>query len=220
MARRFLFAALFAALLLACPQAWAADAVADLRAGYAAVRLGDAGTALKCLNRALESDDLNRFNRVMAYALRGDAYRMQRRFGRAAKEYNRAIKAASRSTPPIQMAVLYISRGSMYKRKGKYDRAIKDFTKALQYYPKSADAYYHRGSAWRLKRKFKKAVADYTRALRLGPNHKYYYHRSQALARMGRLKEAVKDMAAAVRLRPESRQYRSRLSYLKSLRDR
>ncbi len=205
-------------LLVSYPLPVMASAQDDLRAGYAAAKLGDAKTAIRRLNRAIASGRLRDRELVMAYALRGDSHARRKNFGKALADYTQAIRLAADSrVPRAQKARLYADRGLLYQRKGNYQRAIKDYNRALKYNPAFATAYYRRGNAWRLERRFQKAVADYTTALRYRRHHKYYYHRSQAYARLGRLDLAVRDMQEALKLRPGSRQYRSRLGYLESL---
>jgi tetratricopeptide (TPR) repeat protein len=191
----------------------------DLESGFVCLRFAEFENALRHLEAAIASGELNRSELISAYTLRGDAHASLHNLNKALASYEQALKLTD-SRDRRARAKLYLKRGKVWIKKGEYQRAIADLNRALALDPNKPMAYYYRGTAWRLQRRFRKAVEDYTRAISLKKNPAFYYHRSQAYTRMGMVDKAVADMEKAVRLSPHRRQYRTRLEYLKSLRDR
>ncbi|KIX13469.1 tetratricopeptide repeat protein [Dethiosulfatarculus sandiegensis] len=196
------------------PQPCRADGNQELRAGFAAMRLGDMNTALKHYNRAL-SQGLSQRDKLTALTLRGDLLRQKRQYDEALKDFNQALSLSEKYGDPQEKAALYVRRGQAYRAQGEYVRSISDYNLALQINPYMADAYFHRGNAYRLRRRLKLALADFNQAINLEPNHHFYYYRSGVLVQLKRLKEAVADMEEAVRQKPGRAAYKARLTYLK-----
>ena len=205
-------------LVLSASLAWAGGRE-ELESGFVCLRFAEFESALRHLEAAIASGKLNRSELISAYILRGDAHASLHNLNKALASYEQALKLTHSRDRRVR-AKLYLKRGKVWIKKGEYQRAIADLNRALALDPNKPMAYYYRGMAWRLQRRFRKAVEDYTRAIRLKKNPAFYYHRSQAYTRMGMVDKAVADMEKAVRLSPHRRQYRTRLEYLKSLRDR
>ncbi len=206
-------------LVLAVVSAAQAGGREELEHGFVCLRFAEFENALHHLQAAIASGDLSRSELVSAYSMCGDAYVSLHDLNQALANYDRALKLAEPQNRRMR-AKLHLKRGKVWIKKGEYQRAIADLNRSLALDPHQAMAYYYRGTAWRLQRQFSRAVADYTRAIRQQKNPSFYYHRSQAYTRMGQIDKAVADMETAVRLSPHRRQYRTRLEYLKSLRER
>src|SRR5262249_11871614 len=165
----------------------------------AAARLIRLGNALltedptrshKAFAEALEHEPDN----PLAYAGRGDAFRLQAQFAQAVAAYSDALRLDPRAP------AVFNSRGLMWHRQGEHDKAIADFSAALRLEPRFALAYHNRGAAFYAKDDLDRAIADYTEAIRLDPKSALTFNnRGYAFFDKEDYDQALSDFIDAIR---------------------
>ena len=106
-----------------------ADTIDDLERAYHAQRQGDYDTAIDYYSRLLKGRTLRTSQRAVVYLLRGESYKDKGEFGRAIRDFERALKLK----PNYPQA--YFFRGVCHEAEGRLDEAIKDVAKALELNP-------------------------------------------------------------------------------------
>ena len=114
-----------------------------------------------------------------AYYNRANAYKAEREWSPALRDYTEAIEL----NPSYEAAIN--SRGAMYHAMGLYDQALNDYNRVLQLNANKASTYNNRGNLYLMHRDFELAIQDFDRALALDPG----------------LKEVNKNRALAIKLK-------------------
>ena len=136
-------------------------------------------------------------SRPVAFARRGDVWRVLGRFESAISDYT-AFLQADPGNGPVALA-----RGQMYVISGNYAAAIADFATALAADPTNGNAYLSRGQALTRVGQPHAAVADFTRAVELSPgNAMAFVERGTALLATGDPFAALPDLTRAIQLNP------------------
>ena len=131
---------------------------------------------------------------------RGTAYRIQRDFDRAIKDFDEAIRLDRGSS------AAWFGRGLTYalKQDG-CSRAIPDFSQAIRLDPELADAWFQRGTAYLVTGELPLAMRDLDEAIRLRPQHApAHANRALCYYRKRELDKAMADFQAAARLNPQN----------------
>lgn len=143
---------------------------------------GAPDVALDSLNQILNINP----QQADAYVLRGVIAAMNKRYGAAIEDYDRAIKFDGDSADAFQ------SRGIARLRLGQNAEAMEDFDRVLQIDQTFSEAYLKRGFLHAQNSAFEKALADFDRYVSLEPNDPVgHRNRSAALSRLGKSDEAT-----------------------------
>lgn len=149
------------------------------------------GSALECLPPGrpyVDGEAPLRFCRGTAYAKLGD-------YGRAIREYDRAIEVDPR--PPV----LYCNRGVAYAGLGRYVWAIADYGWAIEMDPRRAEFYSNRGAAYASLGEYGRAIEDFERAIEIAPEEaRYHYHRACTESLRGYVSGAIEWLEKATAL--------------------
>jgi tetratricopeptide (TPR) repeat protein len=190
--RRFVMGSL-GALVLTAPAY--ASARSDMKAGYDALRRHDYDKAISLFTSAIETGDLTRPNRALAYHYRGAEYLNVGRYDEAIADFDRAIMLE-----PVKLPTAYSDRGIAYRRKGDYAKAIADYSEAIRLWPDWHDWYLNRGLAYAANRQYAEAIADFGRALFYRPDLiSAYIARGDAYLALDNKFEALADYRRALR---------------------
>jgi tetratricopeptide (TPR) repeat protein len=123
---------------------------------------------------------------ALAYAVRGQAFRVKRNYDKAIT----AFSAAHDADPDDP--VFINARGFAYEQKGDDDHAMADYNLALQMRWNFAGALYNRGTLYMRKGALQSALDDFNAALKIKPD---FY---RALAERGRVLTINKDFDGAL----------------------
>ena len=123
---------------------------------------------------------------ALAYAVRGQAFRVKRNYDKAIA----AFSAAHDADPDDP--VFINARGFTYEQKGDDDHAMADYNLALQMHWNFAGALYNRGTLYMRKGALQSALDDFNAALKIKPD---FY---RALAERGRVLTINKDFDGAL----------------------
>ena len=123
---------------------------------------------------------------ALAYAVRGQAFRVKRNYDKAIT----AFSAAHDADPDDP--VFINARGFTYEQKGDDDHAMADYNLALQMHWNFAGALYNRGTLYMRKGALQSALDDFNAALKIKPD---FY---RALAERGRVLTINKDFDGAL----------------------
>ena len=123
---------------------------------------------------------------ALAYAVRGQAFRVKRNYDKAIT----AFSAAHDADPDDP--VFINARGFAYEQKGDDDHAMADYNLALQMHWNFAGALYNRGTLYMRKGALQSALDDFNAALKIKPD---FY---RALAERGRVLTINKDFDGAL----------------------
>jgi Flp pilus assembly protein TadD len=127
----------------------------------------DYNSVITLATRAISLDPQD----ALAYARRGEVYRLRSQHDLALADLNKAVTFAP------QDAFAYTSRGDVLRVKGQYDQALDDLNKALSIDPEYAFAYAHRGVVYYKKKLYDQALNDLTQALRFSPDYAWALRR-------------------------------------------
>ena len=148
-----------------------APAWLGLSVAFAGIK--DYDTSIDCAKNAIKFCDGNEQfkskavgNLTASYYERGIAYYDKGEFGKAIKDYSRAIELAPKFT------YAYNNRGNAHNAKGEYDKAIADYNCALEIDSSYTLPYYNRAVAYKRKSSFEQALADCETYLRSEPEDK------------------------------------------------
>jgi tetratricopeptide (TPR) repeat protein len=167
------------------------EAQAALERGIKHHENKDYDQAIKEFNEAIRLNPKN----AVAYAYRGDVYRMKSQNDLAIKEFNEAIRLDPKNVDA------YSCRGDVYRMTGQYDQAISDCTEAIKLDPYNAFAYANRGEAYRKKERYDQAIKDFNEAIRFNPNNAMSYAgRGDAYMKVFVYDKAGSDSKIALRL--------------------
>jgi tetratricopeptide (TPR) repeat protein len=139
---------------------------------------------------------------VVAYYIRGSAYKAKGDYDRAIQDFSKAIEL----DPKYEQA--YYSRGDAYKAKGDYDMAIQDYSKVIELDP-SERAYDDRANAYKNKGDYDRAIQDYSKLIEWSPKEWslkegiQYYIRGETYKDKGDYDRAIQDFSKAIELRPD-----------------
>jgi tetratricopeptide (TPR) repeat protein len=140
----------------------------------------------KAQGKDLTGKDLTGKDLAVAYAVRGQAFRVKRNYDKAIT----AISAAHDADPgdPVYLNM----RGFTYEQKGDDDHAMADYNLVLQMRSNFAPAFYNRGTLHMRKGALQSALDDFNAALKIKPE---FY---RALADRGRVRTINKDFDGAL----------------------
>ena len=203
-----------------------ADALHHL--GVIAFQLGQYGSALELINKAIQQDGNNPLyyisrglalhglkrldEAIVAYdqaialkpdiaeALvnRGLVLEEQERFEEALEGYDRAIALKS------DFAVAWLNRGNALQRLGRFAEALESYDRAIALMPDLAETYYNRGDSLKDLGRLDEATSSYDRALTLMPDlPELFFNRGEASRKLGRSEEAIANYDRALTLKPE-----------------
>jgi tetratricopeptide (TPR) repeat protein len=134
-----------------------------LGAGYAKLgRLDDAINHL-VLVEVLDPEDLQ------SHYLLALIYSTQKKFDKAAVEYEKILKSLTKTNP--RNTDIYFYLGQLYYSQHQYDKAITQFEKILQIEPKNVEMMYFLGSIHVEAGNNQKGVEVFKKALLLDPHH-------------------------------------------------
>ncbi|MDQ7782643.1 MAG: tetratricopeptide repeat protein [Desulfomonilaceae bacterium] len=153
------------------------------RAGIAALKNGDTGSAIALLTEAIQQDSSN----YRYYNDRGVAYKRAGNLEAALSDYAKALEL----NPGYENALN--NRGVAYIALGRLDEAIADLTKAMKSETLKARVSNNLGIAYAGKGDHREAVTQFSRAISFGStDHRSYLFLAESLRRMGSLDKALK----------------------------
>jgi protein O-mannosyl-transferase len=124
-------------------------------------------------------------------------------FPRAARCFERALKAADKSTPTTLLAQTKNNLGCAFLGQGEVPNAISNFESALVLQPAYPQAFYNMGRAFLTNQQPDVAVDCFQRALALDPSvAEIHCKLAGALVQLGRYTDAIKEYSQALQLRP------------------
>ncbi len=199
-----------------------------LRSGDEAIQRGDYERAAAEYTYCIQLNP----SQVIAFARRGDVWRILGRSEAAVADYSAYLHAvptdekvllnrgqlyaiaglhrlaaadftAALAQNTTPNPTVYVSRGQARARLGEYPQAIDDFSRALELSPGNAFAHLERGTVYLETGDYLTAISDLTRALQLNP---YLWlalsRRAEAHTRLGHHDRAVSDLTEALCLDP------------------
>jgi len=173
------------------------DTFEAIEKGVSHMGAGQFEQAIAELSRAISYFPNHPYNSV-AYNHRGASYRAVGEYGKAIRDFGKALKLNPEQT------VSYINRGDVHVILKDYQLAIDDYSAAIGLDPEIARAYASRGSAYRKIGKLHEAVEDCSKALSLDPDLvSAYYVRGNAHRELGHYELAVPDYNQVIREKPE-----------------
>ncbi len=122
--------------------------------------LGDFSN-MSALNQIIELNPQD----ATAYMKRGEAYRSQRQYDLALRDFNKMIELNPKDPMP------HNSRGLVYESKSQAYLALRDFSVAIELNSQYADAYVNRGRTYYNKGEYTLALIDCDKALDLKPQN-------------------------------------------------
>ena len=169
-----------------------------VREGFTAYRTGDYESAIKLLNKAIDTGDLSGRRLSETLSVRGSAHFRLRDFDEALVSYSEAI----RNDP--EYAHAYSSRAATYNETGEYDLSIADNGMATNLDPGNVAAYNNRCDSYRYKMDFERALEDCDEAVKLAPNNGIVWlTRGQLYEAWGKTAQAVANYRKAYELQPD-----------------
>ena len=109
--------------------------------GTSLFKLGQYDLALENFNKALKLDSSN----LLAQTGKAFSYELKNEFVLAEENYKIALKLASVSKKPSELAYIYFNFGVLYEKWGKNDEAEKNYTLTIKTDSKYTQAYKRRG---------------------------------------------------------------------------
>ena len=138
---------------------------------------------------------------IEAYHNRGKKYSDKKRYQRALKDFNKAIKLATES---IDITPTLIARAYVYRQLKAYESSIKDYNAVLEVSPEDVEALLGRGLSYLKHRKPDEGLADLNKAIELKADFAMaYYHRGQAWFALGKFPEAAADFRMTTIIDPD-----------------
>lgn len=166
-------------------------------AGTVALKSAAFDEAIEYLTGCIEEADLDDDQLVLVLIGRAFAYDEKGKFGKAIKDYNRAIEIEPNDPSS------YVSRGTTLLKAGLRTLALDDFNRAIDLDPYGASAYFLRGLAKFELAQIVEAIADYDQAILLDPSDAdFYVHRADAYAEISKYRTAISDYNRAIALDP------------------
>lgn len=150
--------------------------------------------AISCYSAAIRRGATNP---LVAYYIRGIAYRKTRQYSKAIKDFTECLTISPNNVD------VWVQRSLAYFEMGKYENAMEDSNSAIRLEPKRAMLYYNRGIVQQRLEKYGRAIIDQTNAIAL--DSKYtdaYIARGAAFFNMGLFNNAIEDYTEAIRLQP------------------
>ena len=152
-------------------------------------------TVIRGCTGVLQSSNLSRKNKSVAYINRGSAYSRQGKLGLAIDDFTDAIRRDPRSL------AAYYNRGNIYFTQENFDQAIADFSRAISLQPNHALSYSNRGSAYLAKGEIDRAIVEFDKALVIGPkNTQAASNRALAYTKKGDIGGVIRNFGAVVRV--------------------
>ncbi len=184
----------------AVPQDASLRRAADLQAGLALADAEDFEGAEESLKTAIARDP----SEPRAYLALGDIYSRKENFEAAAKLYNEAIEALSKSDEKPDWN-FYYRRGMAYERLKEWDKAEPDFRRALHMEPNRPEVLNYLGySLVDRNEKLDEGLDLIRKAVEARPDAGFIVDSlGWAYYRLGRYDEAVRELERAVALMPE-----------------
>ena len=146
----------------------------------------DAKARLDACEKVIAAGQTSGKDLALAYAVRGQAFRVKR-------NYDKAITAFSAAHDADPDDPAYINaRGFTHEQKGDDDHAMADYNLVLQMRWNFAPAFYNRGTLYMRKGALQSALDDFNAALKIKPE---FY---RALADRGRVRTINKDFDGAL----------------------
>lgn len=154
----------------------------------------DARVIVGCTG-VIQSSQVNRANKAVAYVNRGNAYARQGDVEIAIADFSSAIRYNSRSM------IAYYNRGNAYYGQQNYEQAIVDFSRAIALEPGHAMSYNNRGSVYLAMGDRKRALADFESALALDPdNAEAAANRALAYTKEGDIGGVLRNIGQVVKV--------------------
>lgn len=137
-------------------------------------------------------------NEMRAYLNTGIAYTQREEYGKAMKEFDKALELSPRSV------MVFNNKGLVYTKQHLFDEAIMEFNKALAVSPVWEEVWNNRGDAYRHKSEYEAALADYNKALDINPGlYRALSNRGVMYTHLGRHDLALADFNQAIRTDPD-----------------
>ncbi len=153
--------------------------------------------AIKGCSRVIVNRRASKKRRSFAHVLRGRAYANRREYGRAAREFQSALRLDPRN------ADAYGLRASMRISRGRLKAALADLNRALRLAPNYVGAFVNRGLVRARQRDYGRAITDFDRALRLRPaNAHALASRGHVRRLQGKFDQAIEDLTKAIAASP------------------
>ena len=157
------------------------------------VRLASEGKyaeAIQCLDRKIAFAP-----EPGAYIERGIAHRKLRKFDKAIKDYDEAIKLQPSN------AVAHYDRGNVYRDIGLDHDAIRDYSDAIEIERSMPEPYGNRGVLYIAAEQFELAIENFDDLIAIRPrDRKGYINRGVAYSKIGESYLAIADFSHAIRL--------------------
>lgn len=160
--------------------------------------IGDIDEAIRKLSNLANTMPDN----LTAVIALGDALRRDKRYGEAAKAYDRALEMTG-GERPIDWHLYYV-RGIAFEREGEWMKAESDFLKALELNPDQPQVLNYLGYSWvDQEMQLKRALDMIEKAVALRPEDGYIVDSlGWAYYRLERFEEATETLERAARLSP------------------
>jgi tetratricopeptide (TPR) repeat protein len=159
---------------------------------------GPAEPQIGACTRLIASGRFKGRDLAITYNNRAFAFQMQKDYGRAAADFDTAIKLMPSLEAP------YFGRGRLWAERGDHQRAITDFSRAIELNPALARSYVSRAESWAALGDNQRALADFEQTIRMEPgNHPYAYHaRGAIFRRTGNFDAAIASHDQGLRIDP------------------
>lgn len=181
-----------------------------LRLGTGLARLGNFDEAVEYLTKipAINPQD------IQSHYLLALIYSSQKKFDRAAAEYEVILKSLTTKTP--DNADLYYYLGQLYYARRDYEKAIDQFNKILLIQPENSEMMYFLGSLYVEVHRDDEAIKIFKKALEIDPNHDGVLNSLGFIyAEQGNnLDEAMKLVNRAIAVDPDSAAYLDSLGWV------
>jgi tetratricopeptide (TPR) repeat protein len=181
-----------------------------LRLGADYARLGRLDDAVNhlVLVQVLDPEDLQ------SHYLLALIYSTQKKFDKAAVEYEKILKSLTKTNPNNTDVYFYL--GQLYYSQHQYDKAIAQFQKILTIEPKNVEMMYFLGSIYVEAGQSQKGVDEFKKALAIDPDHDgllnslAYVYAEQGL----HLDEALGLVNRALKIDPQNAAYLDSLGWV------
>ncbi len=151
--------------LTGLPQSAAQGGQTSLEASWRACASIDSSISIAGCTAVIKSHGQSSAHLAVALINRGIAYRNQRAFARAIRDFSLAIHLRP------NMAQTYLERGIARYALRQYDLAILDYDAAIRLRPDLAEGWNNRSLAYLKKADFDRATRDFNQTVRLNKNY-------------------------------------------------
>ncbi len=182
--------------------------------GYKALAAGDANSAIKLFDQAIDSRELPVENLANALLNRALAHQTKAMHEQALNDYSTALTLDAMA-PSLRATALY-NRGLSHYKLSKHSLAIEDYTNALLLNPTLPQAFYSRGYALKDNGQLLFAITDFNRALKLKhPDPaSVHYALAEVFLKLRRNDDARRELSETLKFKPNHADAKAQLDSL------